>query len=507
MLRLAPLLASILLPAVAFAQQPDSTRCDCARELSWASAQLARNYAGFADKVTPATRPAYDSLLTALGADAARATTTAECDGVLARWVAWFRDNHVSVTRPRPATAGAATPAGAATDTVAIRARFASWERLDLGDEAAVRARLDAAGERRDPIEGIWVSADGRYRAAVVRAPATSAASPRDFAMVILRADSVWWMPGQVKASIARDSAGVYATRFYMLDHSERPWEARPSANALAFSGGAPWLRRWPADGASGDTIDLARFRASLNARFDAREVAPGTVVVNVPTFNDPAAMDSLWARHGALIRGAERLVIDVRGNGGGSDYNFREFLPLLYTDPVTSPANWVYSTDENLAAELALAADTTLPAGQRKQIAANAKAARGRRGADGWWRGTSDVYRAKRLALPREVAIVQDGGCASSCEGFLMRARQSRKVTTYGTSTAGVFDYGNVRQFRDPCGTLVLHHPTTRSGWLPQMAIDNVGIPPQVRIPPDALFTVEWVLHRMGMAAARPNN
>ena len=507
MIRLA--LAALILflsPSIAAAQPRDaSATCDCARELEWASAQLARNYAGFSDKVTSATRPAYDSLLAALRIDARGATTTAQCNGVLARWVAWFRDNHVSLSRP---TAAPTAPSGAAAvDTAAIRARFATWERIDVGDEAAVRARLDSLGDARDPIEGIWVSADGRYRAAIVRAPApstTTLATPsREFAMVILRADSVWWLPGQVKASIARRVDGAYATHFYMLDHSERQWEARPTGPALAFSGGAPWLRRWPVGGESGDTVDLARFRASLNARFGAREIAPGTVLVSVPTFNDPAGMDSLWARHGALIRGAERLVIDVRGNGGGSDYNFREFMPLLYTDPVRLPANYVLSTDENLAAELALAADTAIPKGQREQIANGARAARRRRGADGWWQGTSDAYRAKRLARPREVAIIQDGGCASSCEGFLLRARQSRKVTTYGANSGGVFDYGNVRAFSAPCGTLVLRHPTTKSGYLPQMAIDNVGIPPQVRIPPGEVFPIDWVLRRLASPSA----
>ena len=291
-------------PAPARAQAVADTACSCARELEWASAHAARNYAGFSDKVTAATRPAYDSLMRVLRADAAAARTRAECNPVLLRWVTWFRDRHLSIARP-----GTAPPAPPpASDTASIRARYAAWERVALGDEAAVRARFAATSTPLDPIEGIWESSDGRYRAAVVR----DAKPGREFAMVILKADSVWWMPGQVKASIARGADGAYATTFYMLDHSERQWEARPSGPVLAFSGGAPWLRRWPVGGTWGDTIDVARFRASLNTRFDARELSRGTVLVTIPTFSDPAGMDSLWARHGALIRGAERLVIVV---------------------------------------------------------------------------------------------------------------------------------------------------------------------------------------------------
>jgi hypothetical protein len=477
---------AMLLPAPA-AAQGDGEPCDCARELSWATARLARNYSGFADKVTPATRPAYDSLLARLAVEARGATTAAQCNQVLSQWVLWFRDRHISLARP--GTGGPAT--AAPLDTGAVRARFAGWETLALGDEAAARARL--GGAALDPIEGIWESSDGRYRAAVVRDPKAD----REFAMVVLRADSVWWMPGQVKATFERAAGSTYAARFFMLDHAERRWEARVAGPVLAFSEGSPWLRRWPVASAA-DTLSPARFRATLNTRFDAREVAPGTVLVSVPTFDDPHGMDSLWARHGTLIRGAERLVIDVRGNGGGSDYNFRELLPLLYTDPVKLPGNFVYATDDNLAANERLAADTTIPAGQREWIRNDVRRARERRGPDGWMRYEGDTYRTQVRANPREVAIIQDRGCASSCEGFVLRARQSRKVTTYGTNTSGIHDYGNVRESKAPCGTLVLRHPTTRAGYMPEGAIDNVGIPPQVAIPATEVFPVDWVLRRM---------
>lgn len=54
------------------------------------------------------------------------------------------------------------------------------------------------------------------------------------------------------------------------------------------------------------------------------------------------------------------------------------------------------------------------------------------------------------------------------------------------------------------PCGTLVFRHSTTKSGCLPQMAIDNVGIPPQVTVPTGEALPAEWVLRRMGVVAAR---
>jgi hypothetical protein len=46
--------------------------------------------------------------------------------------------------------------------------------------------------------------------------------------------------------------------------------------------------------------------------------------------------------------------------------------------------------------------------------------------------------------------------------------ARQSDKVTLFGTNSGGVLDYGNVRATQMPGATLVLHRPITRTRRLP---------------------------------------
>ena len=81
---------------------------------------------------------------------------------------------------------------------------------------------------------------------------------------------------------------------------------------------------------------------------------------------------------------------------------------------------------------------------------------------------------------MPRRVAVLVDSGCASSCENFLLRVRQSTKVTTMGTHSAGVGDYGEVRFVWLP-GWRRVGLPTNRSRG---PRIDNVGIAPAVVIP-----------------------
>lgn len=444
-----------------------------------------RNYSGFDVKVTAETKPVYDSLLAELATTASAASTPAACNEVLGRWVAFFKDGHLSFTR-RSATAA---PAALSQSPEAIRAQFTDWERVEL-DEAGARARLVALAGGRAEVEGIWESLDARYRVAVLR----DAREDRDYTMTILRADSIWWMPGQTKATLRRADGDTYAVRFYMQDHSERSWTGQVRRNVLMLDGGSPWIRLWPQEPSD---IPRAELLASNNSSFAARELSPGTVLVQVPTFGDPRRIDSLFEAQGELIRNADRLIIDVRGNGGGSDYNFRHFMPLVYTRPITIVSVQALATPENVRAHELLAADTTYPLAQREQMRQTIEVLRTANG--GWHVWEDRVHtEAEVLAKPRRVAIVTDRRCASSCEQFILASIQSSKVTLYGDRTAGILDYGNVRRAEMPGGTLVLHHPTTRSKRVPHAAIDNIGIQPQVRIPADEPSPLEWVIRHL---------
>lgn len=277
------------------------------------------------------------------------------------------------------------------------------------------------------PAQLAWASSFAERNHAGFGDEVTAATRPAyDSLLTVLRADSVWWTPGQVKATLARDTAGAYRVRFFMRDHSEQQWTARVARNVLALSGGGSWVRRWPAaaDDLTGDAL------ASLaSTRFAARDVAPGTVLVQIPTFDHPRGIDSPFADRAARM-----------------------------------------------------------------------KTRRGR------WYGYDDYEQTQPAVLPapREVAVIVDRGGASSCEQFLLAARQSAKVTTCGDRSAGVLDYGDVRRADMPGSNRSLNRPVTRSMRLPKEPIDNVGIPVQVAIPAGEPSPVEWVLRRMGVSRRR---
>ena len=148
-MRFKPLLLLLTaLPTLALAQNPAPPRrppppaaCGCAQNFARTVQLIEANYAGYRDKVTPATRPRLDSLTAAIRAQADTARAGA-CRLVLAKWLGFFRDGHLYVQNGRVPAAATAT---------AIRARFANAPRLPW-----TRAYLDNPALSKKPLEGIW---------------------------------------------------------------------------------------------------------------------------------------------------------------------------------------------------------------------------------------------------------------------------------------------------------------------------------------------------------------
>ena len=97
---------------------------------------------------------------------------------------------------------------------------------------------------------------------------------------------------------------------------------------------------------------------------------------------------------------------------------------------------------------------------------------------------------------MPERVAVLVGQGCASSCENFVMDARQSDKVTVLGAErTRGMGDYGNVRSLWLP-GWRRLRIPTSRSRrLLEEGPLDRVGLDPEVRVPTAAPAMIAFAL------------
>lgn len=212
-------------------------------------------------------------------------------------------------------------------------------------------------------------------------------------------------------------------------------------------------------------------------------------------------AIDSLVAANRAALLATPYLIVDVRGNCGGYTGSFDAVLPLLADGPIFRHGVDLWTSEANVAWLRSWLTTEGVPEDLRAQIARVLPAMEANPNSFVEFAPDEEVAFDGGHPLPRAVAVVVDRECASSCEDFVLDARQSGRVTVLGTeNTRGSIDSGNVRSTWLP-GWRRLRVPTSRSRRLPAERLNGVGIAPAVRIPEGA-DAVEFARHHFRAAA-----
>lgn len=480
MLLLATAVAAALPISFASAAQPRPPAPQAAENLAdfdFVTSKIRNNYAGWHTKVTPATRPQLDALTMRLRARAATASNS-DLLKTLREWIAFFNDRHVGIA-----------PTGSSSASTS-NANFPSveWDQL-------IR-RLQALSTARDPLEGVWNIQGDLYRLAVLRVPGSS----DRFEAVVLSTKSPTWKPGQIKAEFTRRTDGRFDSIFRPGDHSEQEQvsELIATGQAIMVPGWDTWQREWPA-------VPDAKV---LNRMLPPRELSleaysPTTLLLRIPDFRDnrAQAMRDLIAQHKAKLDQTPNLIIDLRNNGGGSDFVYDPIVPYLYTRPIVSISAEMRSSPDNIALRQAVAEE--LKANSPETAAEIERQNKEMRKRPGQYvpqetRQFGIDRRASVLPNPRRVAVLIDGA-GSSGEEFLLMARQSRKVTLFGQrNSAGILDFANVIGTSSPSNRFRLSWATSRSLRLPEDPVDPDGIPPDIRIPESVVdpvaFAADWL-------------
>jgi hypothetical protein len=214
--------------------------------------------------------------------------------------------------------------------------------------------------------------------------------------------------------------------------------------------------------------------------------IAEGAALLRVPSFalryREP--LEELVERHRAEFEQRRDLILDLRGNGGGGDATYAVLGELIYTQPVQVVGADILASPENIAGwERDLRG---VPEDVRAEFEPLVVRMRERPGEFISMGDDEMLEREVREPSPTRVALLIDGGCASSCEQFLLEAKASRKVRFFGERSGGVLDYANLVVHSLPSGR-ELALPSSRSRRLPGAPIDGVGVVPDVSIDPAA--------------------
>ena len=440
--------------------------CQCSDEFQFLIRYMEKNYAGFRDKGTRENRFFYDSVTADIVTQSALMNKPGFCAALMKEWLGFFRDGHNYITA---APAAQANAAGAADPVEIIR---------------PTPQTLTLLRSRRKGIEGIYHTSDSTYTIAIIQ----SKTADRDYAGVIVKSKAPTWRRGQVKLELRRFDATHFLACGYLRDHSIDP-------EIFHFDGGSLGDGVWIRDGTPAPKAIRSRSPALQQQwqTIQARRLSDKTYYIGIGTFDESNTwpVDSLFHADSAILASVPNLILDLRGNGGGSDFVYSPLRAWLYTGPVIVAGVDVLATDDNIRGWAALLDAKDIPEENKATIQRIIAQMQGQPGQMVAINDGDTVTLPEVRAFPQKIVVLIDEDCASSTEQFLLEAMQSRKVTLMGQHTAGILDYANVRDVALPCLPFILHYATTRSQWVDAgKGIDNVGIKPKVLLGEDQ----DWV-------------
>ncbi|MBW8324089.1 MAG: RICIN domain-containing protein [Prolixibacteraceae bacterium] len=222
---------------------------------------------------------------------------------------------------------------------------------------------------------------------------------------------------------------------------------------------------------------------------FGIRNVDDSTLLFSLPSFyiEKKELIDFLIKTNKNKLLKTPYLVIDVRNNGGGADRSWNNIIPYLYTNPIRFEGN-----DLILSRELIREGDESNHWNKdyqrlRKLFVEFIEKNNGKF----YPNCKGDFVKYNSITPnPKRVAILINGLCGSSCEAFLLSAKQSKKVILLGQPSCGTLDYSNLSNIQCPSFAFQLACPTTRAHWLPEHSVDKEKIKPDIYLE----YNQDWI-------------
>ena len=455
-------LALCLLGVDARSTAPSRSASDCGCEADFEQLVeiVEESYVGYHLGVGTSNEAEYRRVKEAVRTKA-RSSSADDCVWVLREYVDWFGDGHLFIGESPTVSAAESRrlAAGAARSTRSLDEIF---EYLD-------------ASEALEPVEGIWF--DGQMEIAIVR-------EGDDFEAVCIESSNELWEPGTIKARLTPSTGGEFRAELVASDFTRRNLVGALQKDLLLHMPPFTWGKRAPVPWYCEDLLHPKTPRGPT-----AAVIAPRVVLFSIPSHSPEhrVALEELVTRYTPDLAEAALLILDLRGDEGGSSGTTRALAPFIETReqrPAIGPAGEpvVAASDRNARFFESLMSQGWIPADLPERI----RAATGQVipfSLDA--ASPSDLASARaEKAHPERVAIVVDRHVVSAGEAFVLGAMRNTKVTLFGEPTGGMIDYQNVRMVALKCADrgLMVGYPTlAASADLPEAGINAMGIPVDV--------------------------
>lgn len=244
--------------------------------------------------------------------------------------------------------------------------------------------------------------------------------------------------------------------------------------------------------------IPFAENFADDEEAYYCKDLGNDTVYLRLADFGDEEKIQTLYAEKAELLGNCKKLIVDVRGNGGGSD---TAFLPLLqyalpngktltesmvkedYYGSKGSETNFS-ENNSNIRIEMFSAyLGEDLPDETRNILNAMLQELKDNKG-KGFVKTEDDMnIPIEGDSKVEKFIILTDECCGSSGDSFVEIFKTFEKVTVVGRPTFGILDYSNVI-FKEYEGYSFMY-PTSRLSILDDgEGMARHGIPVDIYVP-----------------------
>ncbi len=426
---------------------------DCSGVLKKLISKVEKEYPGFHTKTKD--KATYESFKNNLIGSSTSAGNDS-CLKFLRAYVHYFKDGHLTINE-------------------------ANVTKSSVGNKSAKSINVDVDNfnkyveNSKDSLEGIWTT--DNYKIGLIK-------NRNNYEAFIISSKNELWKPKEIKFTMDGNGKGIY----YRGDHSQINDTYTIIKNFIIYfkESNASFIRELPKPKMTSENIAA---EINLLEGFYFKELSNQTLLLKITSFNPSYTkrIEKLIEDHKKLLNNHKNLIIDVRGNGGGSDHSIRPILPYLYSNPVRFLGG-EYLVTQTLIDGLKIYADNVADkikdSSDIAYVRSTLKRMEGKMGqfipySEGNFYGFSkqdSVYQ-----YPKAVAILINGQCGSTTERFLLDVRQSKKVKLFGTPSYGAIDYVSTRRFDFGYKDYNLYIPTVRAMRLIDYPLDNIGIQPDI--------------------------
>lgn len=446
--------------------------CDCFQNLDSLVQNVEQDYVGFADKVNNSSRKPYQFLKDSL-LNESKTAKGYGCYLLLRKYLQFFKDPHLVIGILKPQN----------VDTNMFRELFFDLPKVTVSEPGLVKYYQT---NKLDPIEGIWKNPLLKYRVAIFK-DSTKANSYKGIA---LEGDGLFWYPGQIKMEIYKPAPGEYKMTYYKNDHTTDNCGMSLDSSIMTLDG-------------YGFYENILKEKRGVQA--PAKRVVSfskpnkETCVITISSFviNQKKTIDSIIAANQEVIITTRYLIIDLRNNNGGHIMSSNVLLPFVYSRPIVHDGFIVRSSPNNIALYEHLMKNPDFSESVVKAFGEIVQKLKDHPGTLVKIDATDTLRMDKVMRYPEKVAILVNGKTVSAAEQFLLNAKQSSKVTIFGTNTKGALDYTEIGDGRSlPCIYYNYICPMGMSDHQITPYIDNVGIKPDVRIKKSVKDWLGFVYH-----------